>query len=299
MPRSALLSTLAGCLVAACVFIVPLDGRGQARERVIYAGLVDGDTRAPVTDATAASFVIREDGVQREILRVVPATSPMAIAIVVDNSQAAAPTIAELRTALSAFLTAIDGLGPVALVTIADRPTIVADYTTSLPTLQQAAQRLFHVPGSGATLLDSLRDVARGLGRREEDRAALVVVATENIEFSTLTYRSVLEAIDESGAAMHAVVLVNPDASVINDEARNRAAVLDRGPKESGGTRRNALTSMSYEPYLKTLAAQLRHQYRVTYARPPALIPPEKIEISATAPGLEAYGAPARGQAAQ
>ena len=47
---------------------------------------------------------------------------------------------------------------------------------------------------------------------------------------------------------LHTIVLVNPNGSMSTDEARNRATVLDRGPRESGGMRIDVLTSMSFEP---------------------------------------------------
>jgi len=231
------------------------------------------------------------------VLRVTPAKSPMPIAIVVDNSQAVAPAIADLRRALTTFVKAIDGIGPIALVTIADRPTIVADYSTDQKTVLDAVDRLFHVPNSGATLLDAISEVANGLARRESDRAAIVVVATENTDFSHLQYRDVLENLSKSGATLHVVVLVNPAGSYATDEARNRATVLDRGPRESGGVRMDLLTSMSFESRLKDLAAILTSQQRVVYARPESLIPPEKIEVTSARAGLEARGTPARGQA--
>ncbi len=98
---------------------------------------------------------------------------------------------------------------------------------------------------------------------------------------------------------MHAVVLVNPAGSFLTDEARNRATVLDRGPRESGGLRMDVLTSMSFEPRLKDLGGILKNQYRVVYARPESLIPPERVEVSSGKPGLEVRGTPARGQATQ
>ena len=41
----------------------------------------------------------------------------------------------------------------------------------------------------------------------------------------------------KGGAMMHAVVLNTPAGTSLDEEARNRAFVLDRGPKDSGGTR--------------------------------------------------------------
>jgi hypothetical protein len=274
----------------------PLREAAQPRERVAYVSVVDAKTLAPVKEVGPESIAIYEDGTRREVLRVTPASSPMPVALVVDNSQAAAPTIPDLRKALTTFLNTIDGIGPIAIFTVADRPTILQEYTTSPKELLDAAGRLFHAPSSGATLLDTLSDVSRGLAKRESDRAAIVVITGENVEFSNLQYRDVLERLGDSGAMMYTIVLANAAGSTATDEARNRATVLDRGPRESGGMRIDVLTSMSFESRLKVFGDMLKSQYRVTYARPESLIPPEKIQISAARPGLEAYGAPARGQ---
>lgn len=302
MSAAVLVRLSAGCVALALASALPLPGslgraHTQGRERVAYVSVVDSERQQPVQNVTADALVIREDGVQREVLRVAPATSPMPIAMILDNSEAATQTIADLRQGVSAFLRAAAGVGPIAIFTVADRPTMMQSYTDDQSALTAAADRLFAQPGSGATLLDTIRDVANGLTRRDEaDRAAIVVVTGENVEYSNLHYRTVLESLDASGAVLHALVLLNPRASLLNEEARNRATVLDRGPRESGGARFDVLTSMGFEERMQTLGAILKAQHRVTYARPESLIPPEKFEVSAVKPGLVAYGAPARGQ---
>ena len=268
----------------------------QANERVAYVSAWDAKTRAPITGLGPADFNILEDGARREVLRVTAATSPMPIAILIDNSQAARDHISDLRKALGSFVKALDGVGPIALVGVADRPTILRDYTTDQKALADGIGRVFPMPDSGATLLDAIVEVSRGLQRREEDRAAMVIVTTENIEYSNRHYTDVLDSLKNSGAMLHAVVLMTPAGSSLNDEARNRAFVLDRGPKDTGGTRIDVLTSQAFDGKLKELAAILKSQHQVVYARPQRLIPPQKIEIASAKTGVDAAGAPARGQ---
>ena len=274
----------------------PAGDAAQARERVAYVSVIDAKTLSPVGEVGTDAIAIHEDGTRREILRVTPATSPLPVAVIVDNSQAAAATIPDLRKALATFINTIGEIGPVAIFTVADRPTLLQEYTTSQKELLDAAGRLFHAPSSGATLLDTISDVSRGLAKRDSDRAAIVVVTGEHVEFSNLQYRDVLERLSDSGAMLYTIVLVNPAGSTATDEARNRATVLARGPRDSGGMRIDVLTSMSFESRLKVFGEMLKAQQRVTYSRPESLIPPEKVQISAGRPGLEAYGAPARGQ---
>lgn len=269
----------------------------QANERVAYVNAFDEKTRAPITGLGVRDFVVREDGAAREVLSVAAATSPMAVAILVDNTQAATNSIADIRRALQSFLKALDGIGPVSIIGVADRPTILRDYTTNQQQLLDGANRVFAMPDSGATLLDAIFEISRGLQKREEDRAAMVIVTTENIEFSPRHYKEVLDALARGGAQLHVVVLNTPAGSSLDDPARNRAHVLDVGPKVSGGTRADILASQAFEDKLQELAAILKSQHRVVYARPQTLIPPEKIEVSAAKPGIIASGGAARGQA--
>jgi len=221
----------------------------------------------------------------------------MPIAILVDNSQAARNHITEIRRALTSFVRAVDTLGPVSIIGIADRPTILTEYSTDLKQLDAGIGKVFAMPGSGATLLDAIVEVSKGLARREEDRVAIVVLTTENVEFSTRHYQEVLEELKKGGAQMHAVILNTPAGTSLSDEARNRASVLDRGPRESGGTRTDVLASQAFQTKMLELAAILKSQQRVIYARPQQLIPPQKIEVESTKPAVVVSGAPARGQA--
>ena len=271
----------------------------QANERVLYVSAWDKATRAPITGLGVDAFTVREDGRAREVLRVTAASSPMPIAILVDNSQAARDHIADIRKGLTSLVKALGGVGPIAIVGVADRPTILRDYTSDPKQVLDGVNKVFAMPDSGATLLDAIVEISNGLGRREEDRAAIVILTTENIEFSPRHYKDVLEQLARGGASLHAVVLTTPAGTSLDDAARNRAFVLDRGPKDSGGTRIDVLTSQAFEAKLLELAAILKSQHRVVYARPQQLIPPEKIEVTSTKPTIEVSGGPARGQASK
>ena len=86
------------------------------------------------------------------------------------------------------------------------------------------------------------------------------------------------------------MLVLGPPSNSIDEDARNRSAVLDEGPRTTGGRREMLLASSALPGALKKLATELKHQYRVTYARPQTLIPPESVTVSATRPGLTARG---------
>src|SRR5688572_15517059 len=145
----------------------------QARERSIYVTMVD-QSGAPVPNMGPADFIVREDNVAREILRVERATDPMDIAILLDNSVAAAEAVPQMRRALPAFLDALMAPAPagqrnqVAIITLAGRPTILADYSIERAPLDKALGRLWEETFVGGYyLLNGIIEVTQGLRKRE------------------------------------------------------------------------------------------------------------------------------------
>jgi len=281
-------------LVAAAVAILAAHLTAQAIERSMYVSVVN-EAGAPVPDLGPADFVVREDNVAREVLRVVPATEPMQIAVLVDTSQTARNDITYMRTALPPFVTALvnpnegGAKNDVALVAFGERPTIFTDYTTKVADLQKGINRIWSQQDSGAYLLDALIEVTKGFKKREARRPVIVAIVTEGRELSYRQYDQVLEPLRDSGAPFYALMIGTPSGD-ISDEGRSRSIVVDRGPNETGGRRDQLLSGMALNDRLKQLATQLTHQYRVTYARPQSLIPPERVTVSTPRAGLIARG---------
>ena len=272
----------------------------QAIQRSMYVSVVN-DAGVPVPDLGPSDFVVREDGTAREVLRVVPAVDPMQIALLVDTSQTARNSIADIRRALPPFVTALTNpnengaKNEVALIAFGERPTIFTDYTTSSADLQKGINRIWSQQGSGAYLLDALLEVTQGFKKREATRPVIVAIAEEGPELSYRHYEQVLDAIRAAGAPVY-VLMVGSPWNDLSDEGRSRSIVLDRGPTESGGQRDQVLASNALPDRLKLLANQLTHQYRLTYARPQSLIPPERVTVTAAKAGLTARGALVREQ---
>jgi VWA domain-containing protein len=263
----------------------------QAIERSMYVSVLN-QAGQPVPDLGPTDFVIREDNTAREVLKVVPAEEPMQIAVLVDTSQAARDDISHIRTALPPFVAALTSgevKNQVTIIAIGERPTVFADYTTNPANLKKGIDRLWSVRDTGTYLLDGIVEVCQGFKKREARRPVIVSITTEGLELSNLHHDQVLEPLRATGAAYHAITLGRPSSS-LSDEVRERNIVLDQGPKTTGGRREDLLTSMSLAGELTKLADELTHQYRVTYARPQSLIPPERVTVAAAKPGLTARG---------
>jgi hypothetical protein len=195
-----------------------------------------------------------------------------------------------------AFVEAVHKRNLVSLVTFGDRPTVVVKYTNDLAQLKSGLPRLFPIEGSGSYLLDAVIEVSQAMAKRKAERAVIIVVSAEGPELGNYNHEQVLSALADGGAALTAIMVDPQTKAITNDATRSRAIVMDRGPKNSGGVRYDIISSMGLTAKLELLATQLANQYRVVYARPDSLIPPDKFAVSVTRPDLEAHGTPARPQ---
>src|SRR5262249_37841710 len=157
-------------------------------QRGVYVSVVD-QAGNPVTDLGTQDFVVREDKVTREILSVVPADDPMQIALLIDNSLAAEPYIRDFHLAITEFLktvtsTAPGGRNDVAVITVAERPTINTEYTANQERLVKGVERIFAVAGSGSYMLDSIFQTSDGIIKRRASRPVIVGLVTTGPEVS-------------------------------------------------------------------------------------------------------------------
>jgi VWFA-related protein len=289
---------LAFALAVALAVAVSSSPRALAQagvgERTLFVSALN-EKGEPIDDLRITDVVVREDGVRREVLRVSRAIEPIDIALLVDNSAAADDAITQQRDALRRFVAKMAGQNQIALVALADRPTIFVDYTSDQKRLEAGIGRLFSMSMSGMTLLDAILEASRGLGRRETPRAAIVAVINDGVEFTNRYHRDVINGLKAANTAFYAVT-VGQFYVTNEDSVRERAFVLDLGTKETGGQRYTLLSPMGLENALDKLARELSSQYKVVYGRPQSLIPPEKLDISSARKGVTVRGTPMRGQ---
>jgi VWA domain-containing protein len=294
IPRLALIPALVSvCWILTGGTSRQLEAQAGVREGTMFVSAVNsrGDT---VEGLGVSDFVVTEDGRRREVLRVSPALEPIDIALLVDNSAASMRAIPSIRDGVRRFVAQMAVGNQIAIIALADRPTIFVDYTSSPERLEQGIGRLFSMGGSGMTLLDAIVEVSSGLRRREAPRATVVPIITNGAEFTNRYARDVVAALRQAGASLHAIVIGN--LALATTEERERAFTLDQGSRATGGQHVTLFVETAVEQALLKLARELTGQYKVVYGRPESLIPPDKVEVASARTGVTMRGTPARGQ---
>ena len=304
IPAASFVAGLAAATAVAVALAVAGGGvRAQSVERRMIVTVLDGDDN-PVGNLDPRDLVVREDGAAREVLRVEPAGAERQIAVLVDTSEAAARATRDFRAGLSAFFEAMHDGNEISLISFGGPPRILVGSTGSLSRLQDGLGDVFGFAGSAAYLLDAMAQAAEGFARREAARPILMALTTEGVDYSNVRAREVFERVRESGAAVYTLLVAGRGRARVDpglldarrqQEEMERNLVLERGPRDSGGRSEIVLTSIAVENALLGFATELRNQFLVTYARPDALIPPERIEVAVNRAGLTARGTPLKG----
>ena len=259
------------------------------REQTLFVSAASDDGE-PLLELGVDDVTVREDGRVREVLSVARATEPMDVALLIDTSAASVGQVQNLRRGVLAFINGIEPPLRVALITLAARPTILVDYTANRERLVEAAEGLFPTNGYAGTRLDAIVEVAEGIENRPAPRAAIVALVFEGSEQTRFYAEDVRNAIERSGTTLHAVTVgLFPSAGP--EPARSLSEVWESVTRESGGQRVVLRTPSGLDTVMGRVARELSNQHRVTFGRPDSLIPPERLEIESTRPGVMVRGA--------
>lgn len=281
------LAALASAPVAPQQQSAPRASEQSARTRSVYVSVLDGKD-APVPGLTVADFVVREDGVAREVLKVDRATAPLDVMLLVDDSEALNPALQPMREGVATFIDRMQGHGTLGLMTFGERPTSLVKPTKDAAALKRGGGRIFARSGAGAYLLEAIQEVSRDFARRKVERAHIVVVSMQGVEFSNLQYETVLKDLDASGATLHVLEIGMPNTSR-TDEMRNLNMVVAEGTKRTGGRRDQVLAESGIAEALPRVADDLIAQYVVVYGHPDRLIPAEKLQVTVNRPGVTVH----------
>lgn len=260
------------------------------RERSVAISAIGAGDK-PVTDLKVADVTVREDNREREVRRISPAPPPTHVAILADDSQVTKDAVQFLRTALNGFIKKMlsgEQAPQIGFWTFGERPTRRADFSPNSAQVERAIERTFALQGSGSYLLEAIDEVSKDLRKRKAERPVIVAFVDERgPEFSNLLHTNVGDTLKNAGASLWTVTMQARNQNMGVPELRERAMVLGDVTGWSGGANTVILTPQALDGAFASVADQILGRLAVTYVRPEALVPPERIEVTVKRPDVK------------
>jgi hypothetical protein len=260
-----------------------LTAQREIAQRHVYVRVTDAKG-APVTALTPADFVVREDDIAREVVRVDAAPPPTHLVLLVDNTNEVQQALIELRSSLTAVARQMNQLpSPPAmmLMTFAERPTRLVNFTTSDIAIENGVKKLFQRPGGGSYFLDAIIEATEALGRAKAERPVILAfVMDSSPEFSDRIYRNVDEALERAKTSLWTIQLQHTPGRP-GSQARERETVIGDVTTWSGGMNKPVLSIQGVPAAFTDVANAILGRLDVTYGRPASLVPPKRLSVEA------------------
>jgi VWFA-related protein len=246
-------------------------------ERTVYVTVTAND--APVPDLSPADFVVKEGGKEREIVKAVPATTPMRLALAIEEQLIADNNV---RMAIFEFMKRTVERAQISLITIGLRNNVVVDFTSSPESLVGGINKLSLNPPPDSAVAEGVLDLASRFAEAKSERPVIVVVSFSGGQ-AGVAPRTVLDRLRDSGALMHSVTLSGASAAAplgsLSDQS-GREQVLGDGPKQSGGRRIEVTSTAQITRALQQIANDLASQYAISYTLPDGVKPDRRFNIT-------------------
>jgi hypothetical protein len=259
--------TLLALVVVPWLAVSSLAAREQsAGERTLIFSALD-EAGKPVMDIRTDEILIREDGVDREIVSVKPSTETLNIMLLADTTAAVDEMLLDVRKALIAFVNQVHAVSPTAQISLMEfgqAAVTSVPFTTSGADLEKGINRLSGKPRSASVLLEAINAASNNLAKRPSPRRAIVSLNIEpGDEQSREDPKRIVESLRKSLAQLWSVSIQKG-----NLKNAQRDVVLNVFTKNTGGAREFIVSQSAMATYLKNFADALTSQYEATYKRP-------------------------------
>jgi VWFA-related protein len=271
------------------------------------ASVTDRNGRA-IGGMKESDFAVYENGIEREVKKVVPTQEPFNLVLLLDVSGSVEERIDFIRKAARDFLNTASRQDRIAIISFRDDVQIISDFTTDRRFL---SQKLDEIDAGGATALyDALGYVLSDtLKQLRGERTAIVIMSDGDDNKSFVPFPAILEAVVESGALIYPLYVPSgliPESSVPRPEVtidplRTRYLTLTTRAEEEG----RKLASISGGVYYPIrhlgelqrayddVVQQLRTAYTITYASNSTPSGSRRVRVRANRDGASVRLSPA------
>jgi len=230
---------------------------------ILYVTVREGKTGF-VGDLTREDFVVKDDGKVQEIRQFSRDDVPVAVGLVIDNSQSMINKRDEVIAAAKAFVRASNPQDEMFVVHFND------DITFGLPKGQmfssnhaELEKALDNMNLTGQTALyDAIQTAVDHLKKTNLTKKALFVISDGGDNRSSASMQEVVKAADLSGALFYAIAIYDP----MDGDAK--PGVMRHLAKDTGGEAFFPKDLNEISSLCESIARDLRNQYMLVYAPP-------------------------------
>ena len=246
----------------------------------VNASVTDRNGRA-IAGMRDADFVVYEDGSERRIVNVTPASEPFNLVLMLDVSGSVEERIDFIRKAARDFLRTASPQDRISIISFNEDIKVISNFTTDRTLLSKRLDEL-DAGGStalydalGYTLVDTLKPL-RG------ERTAVVIMSDGDDNKSFVPFPAILEAVIESGALIYPLYVPSgliPEASVTKpsltvDPMRSKYLTITSRAAEEGEKLASVSGGLFYpikrledlQKAYDDVVAQMRTAYTITYS---------------------------------
>jgi Ca-activated chloride channel homolog len=220
---------------------------------------------ASVTNLTAASFRLFEDGVEQKITHFSAEDAPLSIGVLFDASGSMRNKIRKSSEAAAAFFKTANFDDEFFLIEFNERPKLAVPFTRDAEAIYK---HIVHARAIGRTsLLDAIQLALQQMKNAKNLRKALVIVSDGGDNRSRYTESEIKSAMREADVQVYAMGIFDPDdAPKRTPEERNGPKLLDELALQTGGRHYPVKNLDDLPAVCERIGNDLRNQFVIGYA---------------------------------
>jgi Ca-activated chloride channel homolog len=230
-------------------------------ELVLVPVTVMDDSNRIVTGLEQENFQLYEDKHPQPVRHFWKEDAPVSVGIVLDVSGSMNTKIERARDAVGAMLKASNPQDEFLLITFADQPTLVQDFTQNVDDIQ--SHLLFTTPKGRTSLLDAIVLAVSNMRKAQYQRKALVIVSDGGDNRSRYTEKDVKSLIKEQDLLVYSIGVF--DRQYRSQEERLGPELLAEISSMTGASAYTLDNPNDLPAIAGRIATELRNQYILGY----------------------------------
>jgi Ca-activated chloride channel homolog len=235
-----------------------------------------------VTGLEMDNFALFEGNSKQEIKHFSSEDAPISLGVIFDISGSMKDKIDKAREAVVEFFRTANPQDEFFLVTFADKPDVLSEFTRSVEDIQ--GKLVYAVPEGRTSLLDAVYLGMNKMRDGQNSKKALLIISDGGDNRSRYTESEIKSIVKESDVQIYAIGIYDPWAAT--DEERHGPALLGEITEVTGGRAYTLSSPNELADTATKIGMELRNQYVLGY-RPTNVVRDgkwRKVKVKLTPP---------------